>query len=347
VHEQNSIKQNSEGFLLLGGQLTNSVQSSSQLDMLVFSHLRWDFVFQRPQHLLTRFARERRVVFWEEPRFEAVRAPTLDVSARDRGLSVVVPIVPSGTDTETTWSMQRELLAEFLGDFGLGEYVCWYYTPLALNFTDELEPAVVVYDCMDELSAFRGAPPGLAKAEAELFLAADLVFTGGQSLFQSKRNRHPSVHLFPSSIDTTHFGRARQAGPDPADQATIAHPRIGYCGVIDERMDYSLLDEVARLRPEWQFLMVGPVVKVSESDLPRRANIHYLGSKNYLELPSYFSGWDVGMLPFALNESTRFISPTKTPEYLAAGLPVVSTPITDVVKSYGDLGLVSIARSAE
>src|SRR6185436_18107217 len=174
------------------------------------------------------------------------------------------------------------------------------------------------------------------------------VFTGGMSLYEAKRNRHRNVHGFPSSIDFDHFAKARRAGdPEPADQAPIPHPRLGFFGVIDERMDIDLVAGVADLRPDWHLVMIGPVVKIDPATLPQRANIHWLGGKSYSDLPRYLSGWDVGMMPFALNESTRFISPTKTPEYLAAGLPVVSTPIADVVRPYGENGLVRIAGTAE
>ena len=200
---------------------------------------------------------------------------------------------------------------------------------------------------MDELSAFKGAHQDLTLRERELFAIADLVFTGGHTLYKAKRDSHPSVHAFPSSIDREHFMQARRALADPTDQAEIAHPRLGFFGVIDERFDTQLLDEVAARRPDWQFVMVGPVVKIHPESLPARSNIHYLGSKTYQQLPEYIARWDVALLPFAQNESTRFISPTKTPEYLAAGKPVISTPISDVVHPYGELGLVSIAKDAD
>jgi UDP-galactopyranose mutase len=200
---------------------------------------------------------------------------------------------------------------------------------------------------MDELSAFKGAPQEMKDREAELMRRADVVFTGGQSLYEAKAGRHEHLYAFPSSIDYTHFAQARTIGEEPADQATIPHPRIGFAGVIDERMDLDLLDGMARLRPEMHFIMVGPVVKIDPATLPRRPNIHYPGGKSYKELPSYLAGWDAAMLPFARNESTRFISPTKTPEYLAAGKPVVSTSIADVVRPYGTQRLVRIADTAE
>nr|WP_277876454.1 glycosyltransferase [Trichocoleus sp. FACHB-40] len=200
---------------------------------------------------------------------------------------------------------------------------------------------------MDELSAFKGAPPALKDLEAELFSRADLVFTGGQSIYESKRNQHPNVYAFPSSIDKAHFAQCRDvernATQEPADQVDIPHPRLGFFGVIDERMDIDLLGSIAEARPNWHLVIIGPVVKIDPEVLPRHPNIHYLGGKSYQELPAYIAGWDVALLPFAHNESTRFISPTKTPEYLAAGKPVVSTSIRDVVRPYGDMGLVHIA----
>ena len=316
------------------------------MNVIVLSHLRWDFVFQRPQHLMTRCAHDNQVFFWEEPVFDS-STPCVKVKQSPQGVHLLVPQLPAGLAEDEQWEAQEELLTNFLAQNAVQDYVLWYYTPLAMHFTRKLKPKAVVYDCMDELSAFRGAPPGLRAAEAELFSRADLVFTGGQSLFRAKQNQHPSVHCFPSSIDREFFSQARHQHAEPDDQAAIQHPRLGYCGVIDERMDLELLASVAEARPDWHIVMVGPVVKISESDLPRPHNIHYLGAKQYQQLPLYMAGWDAGLLPFARNESTRFISPTKTPEYLAAGLPVVSTPITDVVDPYGHEGLVAIAENPE
>lgn len=315
------------------------------MDFVVFSHLRWSFVYQRPQQILGRCARGNRVFFIEEPVAEVTDQPRLDVTRSEEGVTIVVPALPAESDQ--SWDgVLRDLIENFLKEHEVFDPVLWYYTPMAMNFTANLPASLVVYDCMDELSAFRGAPPGLQAAEASLLQCADLVFTGGRTLHEAKRRSHPSVHFFPSSIDVHHFGRARSPQPEPADQAPLDWPRLGYCGVIDERMDLTLLSEVATMRPTWQFVMLGPVVKIDQGHLPRRSNIHYLGMKLYSELPLYLAGWDIAMLPFARNESTRFISPTKTPEYLAAGLPTISTSIQDVVSPYGDLGLVSIADDA-
>ncbi|MCY7345626.1 MAG: glycosyltransferase, partial [Pyrinomonadaceae bacterium] len=225
-------------------------------------------------------------------------------------------------------------------------FVLWFYTPMAMDFAAHLQPLATVFDCMDELSAFRFAPPALIENEKRLLGKADLVFAGGQSLYEAKKDQHARVFAFPSSIDAAHFKQARDITEEPADQKPIVHPRLGYCGVIDERFDIEMLAEAAELRPAWQFIMIGPVVKIAPEDLPRRENIHYLGGKSYQELPAYLAGWEVALMPFALNESTKYISPTKTPEYLAAGKPVVSTSIRDVVRPYGELGLVHIAHTA-
>ncbi|GAB3539957.1 glycosyltransferase family 1 protein [Pontibacter brevis] len=317
-------------------------------DVVCLSHLRWDFVYQRPQHLLSRFAKHgRRVFFVEEPNFHDAPVPALDVSPREDNLYVVVPYLPHGLTAEQMEEAQRTLLNSLLQEQMLERYALWYYTPMALSFSDHLSPALTIYDCMDELSAFKFSPPRIKELEQELFKRADLVFTGGQSLYESKKKQHMQTHLFPSSIDRVHFARAKQQTDQPADQAAIPEPRIGFFGVIDERMDLDLLAAVADARPDWQLVMVGPVVKIDPADLPQRQNIHYLGGKAYQDLPAYISGWQVALMPFAMNESTEFISPTKTPEYLAAGKPVVSTPVRDVVHPYGEAKLVHIAQTPE
>jgi UDP-galactopyranose mutase len=228
-----------------------------------------------------------------------------------------------------------------------GPLIAWYYTPMMLPFSKHLTPDVTVYDAMDELSKFKFAPEHLLDFEQELIDRADVVFTGGSSLYEAKKDRHDNIHCFPSSVDRAHFCKARARQFDPADQEDLPRPRLGFYGVIDERFDTELLDQVAATRPGWSFVMVGPVVKIAPEDLPKRPNIHYLGPKTYDQLPAYLSGWDVALMPFAMNESTQFISPTKTPEYLAGGKPVVSTPIKDVVRHYGHLEGVKIASTPE
>ena len=310
--------------------------------LICFSHLRWDFVYQRPQHLMSRFARSMRVFFLEEPVF-GDRAASLETRRLENGVTVAVPSMPHGLDEAAQIDAQRELLDRLCRDHGVRRPVLWYYTPMSGPFSEHLDAAAVVYDCMDELSAFRGAPPAMVERERRLLERARVVFTGGQSLYEAKRHQHANVHAFPSSVDVAHFRQARARLTEPPDQVRIPRPRVGHYAVLDERLDTRLVAALAEARPDWQLILVGPVVKIDPAELPRRANVHYLGGKSYDELPAYLSGWDVAFMPFALNESTRFISPTKTPEYLAAGRPVVSTPVADVVRTYGERGLVRVA----
>ncbi len=326
------------------GSFQGRSQGGGLPDLVCLSHLRWNFVFQRPQHLMTRFAAHQRVFFVEEPVVSEGPA-RMEIRVEQEGVVVAVPHLPRAEldDARTNVSRQAQLLDELFAREGIDEHVLWYYTPMAMRFSAHLTPRAVVYDCMDELSCFAGAPPEMCRLEEQLLARADVVTTGGRSLFEAKQGRHPNVHCFPSSVDTAHFGRARSMADACPDQADLPRPRIGYAGVIDERMDLPLIPGVAAARPGWQIMMLGPVVKIDPKTLPVASNIHYLGMKPYAELPAYMAGWDVAMLPFARNESTRFISPTKTPEYLAAGRPVVSTSIRDVVRPYGDQKLVHIA----
>ena len=317
--------------------------------LICFSHLRWNFVFQRPQHLMSRFARDMSVIFWEEPVDIAPRqTPYLQVREADdcARVRVVVPHLPEGMPDDAREATLKRLLDAHLASVK-GPLIAWYYTPMMLPFSRHLQADALVYDAMDELSKFKFAPASLLDLEQELLTRADVVFTGGSSLFEAKKDRHPNVHCFPSSVDRTHFAKARAGLFDPADQEDLPRPRLGYYGVLDERFDTELLAQIAEARPGWSFVMVGPVVKIAPEDLPKRPNIHYLGPKTYDQLPAYLSGWDVALMPFAMNESTQFISPTKTPEYLAGGKPVVSTPVKDVVRHYGQLEGVGIASSAE
>ncbi|WP_235981499.1 UDP-galactopyranose mutase [Novosphingobium aerophilum] len=354
-----------EGSAAITGALVGAAPAADSTGTLVcFSHLRWDFVFQRPQHLMTRFARSMAVLFWEEPRLIAgLHQPRLDRRTCPlSGVEVATPELPAGLDDPSACAMLRDLLDAALTERGAadeplttqgplttrGSLTTWYYTPMMLPFSAHLAADCVVYDCMDELANFRFAPPLLLENEARLFDLADLVFTGGYSLYEAKRNRHPKVYPFPSSVDRAHFAVARDgAVAEPSDQAGLPRPRLGFYGVIDERIDLDLLAALADARPDWSLVMVGPVVKISPEDLPQRPNLHYLGGKDYAELPAYLAGWDVALMPFAINESTRFISPTKTPEYLAAGRPVVSTPVTDVVRHYGGMTGVWIAGALD
>lgn len=315
--------------------------------LLCLSHLRWGFVYQRPQHLMSRLTRDYQVAFFEEPLPGDAAQPWLEQLPQPEGVMLLVPHLPDSLSPEEAIKEQRNLIDVWLHDQAPQELILWYFTPMSLTFTDHLWASVTVFDCMDELSAFRGAPPQLREMEQELLERADVVFTGGYSLWEAKRRQHANAHAMPSSVDIAHFATARNGLEDPPDQQSIAHPRLGFFGVIDERFDIELVRAVASAQPDWQLVLIGPVVKIDPASLPQADNIHYLGAKRYSELPGYLGGWDVALMPFALNESTRFISPTKTPEYLAGGCPVVSTPIADVVRTYADSGVVWIAETAQ
>jgi UDP-galactopyranose mutase len=308
--------------------------------LVVFSHLRWDFVYQRPQQLLSRLAEHRQVVFIEEPIHNELAQPHWEITNPAPNVLVCRPHLPIGGPgfNDEQLPLLRNLVTCLFSELEIGAYALWIYTPMALPLAQSLprEPLAVVYDCMDELSAFKFAPLQLVERERALMKWADVVFTGGPSLYRAKKGRHANLHCFPSSVDVDHFRRAQRI-PEAADQAYLLHPRFGWFGVIDERMDLAILTAFAQAHPEWQIVMIGPVVKIDPSTLPRHPNLHYLGPRTYAELPSYLAGWEVCIQPFARNESTRFISPTKTLEYMAADLPIVSTPITDVAEPYGQI----------
>ena len=310
-------------------------------DLVCFSHLRWDFVFQRPQHLMTRASRTHRVIYVEEP----IVGANEELIHELRGeILVVKPVLREEVRGLEAEAALGRLMTRLWLEMELHRPTVWYCTPLPMLWTEPLEASVVVYDCMDELQAFRYPPAGLKAAETKLLARADVVFTGGRQLYDLKSRRHPSVHCFSSGVDREHYAERRSA-PEPLDQASIARPRAGYLGVIDERIDLDLLDTVARGLPDIQFVLLGPTAKVDPRSIPQRSNIWRIDAKPYDALPDYLHGWSCGLMPFARNRATRYISPTKTLEYLAAGLPVVSTPIRDVVDPFGRLGIVDIATT--
>jgi protoporphyrinogen oxidase/glycosyltransferase involved in cell wall biosynthesis len=324
---------------------TNGPQGHRETIMptiIVFSHLRWDFVYQRPQQLLTRLAPYYKIVFVEEP-LHTDGAGYLSTSTPAPNVTVVQPHTPSTAAGfhDDQIPLLQPLLAGLVP--AAEDTIAWFYTPMALPLLPPLHAGLVVYDCMDELSAFRNSPRQLLQRETALLKIADLVFTGGPSLYQAKRARHANTHCFPSSVDAIHFQQALDRSNGHPLHADIGRPRLGYYGVIDERFDADLLAALADAQPEWQLVMVGPVIKIDPSALPQRQNIHYLGQQPYQALPQFLAGWDVCLLPFALNDATRYISPTKVLEYMAAELPIVSTAITDIEQPYG--GVVAIGHS--
>lgn len=314
------------------------------IDLVCFSHLRWGFVFQRPHHLLVRFSKHQRVFFIEEPIFHD-GIDEIQIEKYNDNLFVVTPFIKHNCQEDEICDRQKKCLERLFAKMNVDRFFSWYYTPMALPFTNQLTPELIIYDCMDELAAFKFAPPQVTILEKKLFEKADVVFTGGNSIYESKKHAHHNIFSVPSSIDKHHFGAARTIKEEPEDQKNILHPRFGFFGVVDERFDIELLGAVAKQKPNWQFIILGPVVKIDEATLPRYSNIHYLGGKKYEELPAYLAGWDIATILFAMNESTKYISPTKTPEYLAAGKPVISTPIRDVVSPYGDNNLVHIVST--
>jgi hypothetical protein len=312
--------------------------------VICFSHLRWDFVYQRPQHIMSRLASRYPVWFIEEPVDAGHGQARLDIRRGRTGPIIVVPSLPAGTVLERD-AIEKSLIDVLVSEMGLKRYLLWFYTPMAMPCAPSLTPVTTVYDCMDELSAFMGAPASLELAERALLAKANLVFAGGRSLYEAKRRHHRAVHLFPSSVDVAHFRQARQALPEPKIQRAIPHPRVGFFGVVDERFDTLLLREAATARPDVHFVVIGPVVKIDSAELPRCPNIHYFGKQAYTDLPAFLAHWEIAMMPFALSASTRFISPTKTPEYLAGGRLVISTAIRDVVDRYGSSRAVRIVRA--
>lgn len=316
--------------------------------LVCFSHLRWDFVLQRPQHLMARFAKERRVFYFEEFIPTDHHLAYLEIHPFE-GTTVksVRPRIPQGWSAERREQALGKLVDELLGLCGAQRPILWFYTPMMYSFARHVAAAAVVYDCMDELANFKFAPPEIKTMEAALIARADVVFTGGYSLYEAKCHQHGNMHPFPSSVDANHFRSARLSAAEPSDQRSIPGPRLGYYGVIDERLDLALIGAVAQARPDLSFVFIGPLAKITPDDLPRAANLHYLGQKPYSDLPLYLAGWEVALMPFALNEATKFISPTKTPEYLASGRPVVTTPIKDVVRHYGTVPGVFVAGDAQ
>ena len=325
--------------------------SGQEFGILAFSHLRWDFVWQRPQQFLSRFAEQNPVLFVEEPKFDLSdgKEPELEVIDAGNGVKVAVPHLALGTPPKETSQFMQELVQQAIDQVNdNGEFdapLHWYYSPMMVEWSLGQFPARgIVYDCMDELSQFKFAPAELIDNERRLIEAADVVFTGGYKLYEKKSQQHDNAHCFGCGVEYDHFAKAQDAaGGIPEDMKSIKKPIIGWFGVIDERVDYNLIREAAKLRPDYSFVLVGPVVKVDPASLPQAENIHWMGGRDYKELPEYCRAFDICMMCFAINEATEFINPTKALEYLATGKPVISTPVQDVLKQYSDL--VEIVRT--
>jgi UDP-galactopyranose mutase len=306
----------------------------SRMAIVVGLHLRWDGVRQRPHHILSRLAERVPVVVVEEP--FVIDAEERDELLHDAGVTIVRPVRKPLKDGPYVDPRAVETARGLIGD---ARALVWLYQPLMLALADAFE-GPLVYDCMDDLAAFAFAPPQLRACERALLERADCVFCGGRTLFETRRRFGEKVRFVPSGVEFERFAAARKLAPHPA-VAALPRPRWGYVGVIDERLDYALLDTLADAEENPQIVMIGPVAKVDARLLPRRANVHFTGKQPYASLPSMLAGLDLGLMPFARDDSTRAISPTKTLEYLAAGLPVVTTPIADVVADYGEVVIVA------
>lgn len=329
--------------------------TTDKFGIVVFSHLRWGFVWQRPQQFLSRFARKHPILFVEEPIFDLSegREPKLEMHRVMPQVTVAVVHVPP------TWNRDKRLpgvlrlmtqraIADLNGDAGAFALpLLWYYSPMDAAWTlGHFPNRGIVYDCMDELSQFTGAPPELTESEARLMRHADVVFCGGYNLGEKKAQQHGNVHTFGCGVEFSHFGQAQDRTlPLPADIDFVPRPILGFFGVVDERLDYPLLEALARSRPDWSICIVGPVVKMDPAHLPHAPNLYWLGGRDYQLLPDYCRAFDVCLMPFAMNKATEFINPTKGLEYMATGRPIVGTPVRDVVRQWSDI--VHIADGVE
>lgn len=314
------LKSNSASTLTTG-------ETKETYEMVVFCHLRWKFVYQRPQHLISRIATSYKTLFIEEPiPFQPDEEFGYNIEKVSPNITVLQPNVNKLED-----------IGKILTDLQIQDFqIAWFYSPAFASILPDLRVKTIIYDCMDELSLFKGASEALVNQEKYLLKEADLVFTGGKSLYESKAKFSENVHCFPSSVDIAHFKKVEKTLPIPEDIKFYNKIIVGYIGVIDERIDLQLIAETANKMPECEFVMIGPLAKIEEHDLPRANNIHYLGMKKYEELPNYLKAIDIAIMPFALNDATKYISPTKTLEYMAAGKPIISTAIKDVVRDYED-----------
>ncbi len=295
-------------------------------DLVVFSHLRWNFVYQRPQHILSRLAKSYNILFVEEP---------FHPNPENENTSFINQVFPNlsvfNSYTDSIDSTLK-LLKETLGSQTIA--TAWFYSPSFVNALKIFSFDKVVFDCMDELTLFKNAPQSLIEQEKELLSKSDIVFTGGKSLYSSKKKHHHNVYCFPSSVDRKHFEKAQNGIKVPDEMDAFTGIVVGYYGVVDERIDYDLLEQTAQMNPTVDFVLIGPFAKVNPESLPSLPNIHFLGMRNYEQLPNYLKRFDIAMMPFAMNDATKYISPTKTLEYMAGGKCIISTPVYDVVRDY-------------
>jgi beta-glucosidase/6-phospho-beta-glucosidase/beta-galactosidase/glycosyltransferase involved in cell wall biosynthesis len=334
--------------------LPASARKNDNYGIIVFCHLRWGFVWQRPQQFVSRYAKKHPVLFIEEPLFDLK-----DVDARlflHRVMPNVVVACPHFRESDAKDKKKvmdgiikfaRQAVKVLNDDGEFNSPILYYYNPMDVGWSlGQFNERAVVYDCMDELSQFQGAPKELLDNEARLLQTADVVFTGGYQMYLNKSKKNSNCHFFGCGVDVPHFAQALDPDtPVPPDIDFLPQPRLGWFGVIDERVDYPLLDKIAEVHPEWSIAMVGPVVKVDPNLLPHRPNLYWLGGRDYQVLPNYCKAFDVCLMPFAINSATQYINPTKALEYMATGRPIVGTAVADVIRNFGSV--VKIANSHE
>ena len=338
----------------LGEKIESTAQEcvSNRPPIIVHCHLRWDFVWQRPQQIFSRLSKHYPVLFIEEP-LQKDSPPLIQVSEPYPNVFRLIPVLDSeGMSFDEQCAAILPVLRDWLGCRGFGATrvaagVQWFYSPMAAPlWLGRFGDALVVYDCMDELANFRFAPPDIGARERFLLEKSDVVFTGGYHLFETKSQQHFNTHFYGCGVDSDHYGRARMPETAlPAEVANLPGPVLGYFGVIDERIDYDLLTRLARAFSGGSVVMVGPIAKIDPNALPNLPNLHWLGQRDYAELPALVKAFDVCLMPFALNEATQYINPTKTLEYMAAGKPIVSTAVPDVVRNFTPV--VAVANSTE
>lgn len=331
----------------------NNFHLPAHYPIIVHCHLHWNWVWQRPQQFLSRLAKRHRVLFVEGPQIsDRVATPSFTTQSllEYPNITLLQTTMPAARWSDGAWidAQRRKMLQEALNTTLKNKFddaVQWFYDPMAVTaFAGKMNEIAVVYDCMDELSQFKGAPPQLIERERDLLAKADVVFAGGRKMQESKSRFNANCHFYGCGVDIAHFGQARSTNtPLPADVAHLTDkPILGYFGVVDERMDLKLLAKLAAAA-DWNIVMVGPVCKIDPKDLPKNSNIHWMGGRDYSQLPAYTKAFDVCLMPFALNEATEYINPTKALEYMATAKPIVSSAVPDVVSNFAEV--VHIAQS--
>ncbi|RYD58215.1 MAG: glycosyltransferase family 1 protein [Sphingobacteriales bacterium] len=314
-------------------------------NIICFSPIRWNQKDQRPQQIMRRLSQYSMVHFIEEPVYDATEA-YLSHTVVAEHIHVFTPHLPGGISEEKCQTLQRALLDQFMRDCNFADYTFWYATPVAFAYSKHYCPSVIVYDCLEDIWSLKLPAEKLHDLEQQLLDRADLVFTSSHTQYWNKKDRNNNVHLLPATIDRAHFDCARGKVSEAEEQEHIPYPRLGYMGIVDDRLDTQLLADIADTRPDWHIVLVGPTAKMNAAQLPQRANIHYLGNKPYADLPSYLTGWTAAIMP--IQEKSHMTSGLsfKTAECLAAGLPVIATPVKAIAAQYEKENLVMKANSA-